>query len=65
MWGRWLFFLIGSALVASVTLQADGDSGTDAATYVRDRPGLTWREVPAGLEDAFIKFMQGAQDNMQ
>jgi ABC-2 type transport system ATP-binding protein len=31
----------------------------------RDRPGTTWREVPAGLEDAFIKFMQQAQDNMQ
>ncbi|HTO48418.1 MAG TPA: ABC transporter ATP-binding protein [Burkholderiales bacterium] len=46
-------------------------SGTDAAALVaaiapfRDRPGLAWREVPAGLEDAFIKFMQAAQDNMQ
>jgi len=46
-------------------------SGTDAAALragiapFRDRPGTTWREVPAGLEDAFIKFMQQAQDNMQ
>jgi ABC-2 type transport system ATP-binding protein len=46
-------------------------SGTDAerlraaiAPFL-DRPGLAWREVPAGLEDAFIKFMQAAQDNMQ
>jgi ABC-2 type transport system ATP-binding protein len=31
----------------------------------RERPGTTWREVPAGLEDAFIKFMQAAQDNMR
>jgi ABC-2 type transport system ATP-binding protein len=46
-------------------------SGTDAERLrtaiapFRDRPGLAWREVPAGLEDAFIKFMQTAQDNMQ
>jgi ABC-2 type transport system ATP-binding protein len=46
-------------------------SGTDAGRLAaaiapfRDRPGLAWREVPTGLEDAFIKFMQAAQDNMQ
>jgi ABC-2 type transport system ATP-binding protein len=46
-------------------------SGTDAAALAaaiapfRSRPGLAWREVPASLEDAFIKFMQAAQDNMQ
>jgi ABC-2 type transport system ATP-binding protein len=46
-------------------------SGTDAQALAaaiapfRDRPGATWREVPAGLEDAFIKFMRDAQDNMQ
>ena len=31
----------------------------------RDRPGTTWTEVPPGLEDAFIKFMRDAQDNMR
>ena len=31
----------------------------------RNRPGLTWTEVPAGLEDAFIKFMRDARDNVQ
>jgi ABC-2 type transport system ATP-binding protein len=46
-------------------------SGTDpealraAIAPFRDRPGATWREVPAGLEDAFIKFMRDAQDNIQ
>ena len=46
-------------------------SGTDpvrlaAATVpFRHRPGLTWTGVPAGLEDAFIKFMRGARDNVQ
>jgi ABC-2 type transport system ATP-binding protein len=46
-------------------------SGTDAEALragvapFRGRPGTTWREVPAGLEDAFIKFMRDAQDNMQ
>jgi ABC-2 type transport system ATP-binding protein len=46
-------------------------SGTDATALAEaiapfgDRPGLAWREVPAGLEDAFIKFMATAQDNMQ
>jgi len=42
-------------------------SGTDAQALAagiapfRDRPGLAWREVPAGLEDAFIKFMRDAE----
>jgi len=46
-------------------------SGTDpvrlAAAIVpfRHRPGLTWTGVPAGLEDAFIKFMRDARDNVQ
>jgi len=46
-------------------------SGTDATGLAaaiapfRGRPDLAWREVPAGLEDAFIKFMQAAQDNVQ
>jgi ABC-2 type transport system ATP-binding protein len=46
-------------------------SGTDAGALAgaiapfRDRPGRAWREVPAGLEDAFIKFMRDARDNMQ
>ena len=36
----------------------------------RDRPvprraGTVWTEVPAGLEDAFIRFMRDARDNVQ
>ncbi|HLB13974.1 MAG TPA: ABC transporter ATP-binding protein [Burkholderiales bacterium] len=31
----------------------------------RGRPGTAWAEVQAGLEDAFIKFMRDAQDNLQ
>jgi ABC-2 type transport system ATP-binding protein len=46
-------------------------SGTDAPALAaaiapfRGRPDTAWREVPAGLEDAFIRFMQAAQDNMR
>ena len=36
-----------------------------AIARFRNRPGLTWTEVPAGLEDAFIKFMRDARDNVQ
>ena len=52
----------GSALHASGT---DAEALRAGIAPFRDRPGTTWREVPAGLEDAFIKFMQQAQDNMQ
>ena len=31
----------------------------------RDRPGTAWAEVQPGLEDAFIKFMRDAQDDLQ
>ena len=52
----------GSALHASGT---DAEALRAGIAPFRDRPGTSWREVPAGLEDAFIKFMQQAQDNMQ
>ena len=52
----------GSALHASGT---DAEALRAGIAPFRVRPGTTWREVPAGLEDAFIKFMQQAQDNMQ
>jgi ABC-2 type transport system ATP-binding protein len=31
----------------------------------RDRPDLAWQCIPAGLEDAFIRLMGGAQDRIQ
>jgi ABC-2 type transport system ATP-binding protein len=46
-------------------------SGTDRAELLaaiapfRDRPGTTWAEVQPGLEDAFIRFMRDATDNMK
>jgi ABC-2 type transport system ATP-binding protein len=46
-------------------------SGTDRARLeaaiapFRDRRGTAWTEVPPGLEDAFIKFMRDARDDMQ
>ena len=52
----------GNALHASGT---DAERLRAAIAPFRDRPGTAWREAPAGLEDAFIKFMQLAQDNVQ
>jgi ABC-2 type transport system ATP-binding protein len=52
----------GNALHASGT---DAERLRAAIAPFRYRPGTAWREAPAGLEDAFIKFMQLAQDNVQ
>lgn len=46
-------------------------SGVDPAALeraiapYRDRPDLAWLRIPAGLEDAFIRLMSGAQDRIQ
>jgi len=46
-------------------------SGVDRAALehtvsaFRGRPGLQWTSTKPGLEDAFIHFMQGAEDNFQ
>jgi ABC-2 type transport system ATP-binding protein len=46
-------------------------SGTDRARLAaavapfRGRPGTTWTEIAPSLEDAFIKFMRDARDNVQ
>ncbi|HXF67917.1 MAG TPA: AAA family ATPase, partial [Burkholderiales bacterium] len=43
-------------------------SGTDAAALertvaaYRGRPGLEWRRIEPGLEDAFIHYMRGARE---
>jgi ABC-2 type transport system ATP-binding protein len=45
-------------------------SGTDAQALGaaiapwRDRPGLTWRELPPSLEDVFIHLMASAPDRL-
>jgi ABC-2 type transport system ATP-binding protein len=31
----------------------------------RSRPDLEWQPISAGLEDAFIRLMQEAQDRLQ
>jgi ABC-2 type transport system ATP-binding protein len=38
---------------------------TEAIAPFRARPNTEWTEVAPGLEDAFIKFMREAQDNVQ
>jgi len=43
----------------------DAPALDEATAPFRDRPGLEWRRTAAGLEDAFIRLMQGAQDNLQ
>jgi len=52
----------GTALHASGT---DRDRLAAAIAPFRDRAGTTWTEIAPGLEDAFIKFMRDAQDNLQ
>ena len=52
----------GAALHVSGT---DRDRLEAAIAPYRDRPGTVWTAVPPGLEDAFIKFMRDARDNMQ
>ena len=37
----------------------------EAIAPYRDRPDLAWQCIPAGLEDAFIRLMSGAQDQIQ
>jgi ABC-2 type transport system ATP-binding protein len=43
----------------------DGPALDRAIAPYRDRPDLQWRRVAAGLEDAFIRLMQRAQDRLQ
>jgi ABC-2 type transport system ATP-binding protein len=43
----------------------DGPALDRATAPYRDRPDLEWRRVAAGLEDAFIRLMQQAQDRLQ
>jgi ABC-2 type transport system ATP-binding protein len=43
----------------------DGPLLDRAIAPLRDRPDLEWRRVAAGLEDAFIRLMQQAQDRLQ
>jgi ABC-2 type transport system ATP-binding protein len=43
----------------------DGPALEGAIAPYRDRPDLEWRRVAAGLEDAFIRLMQQAQDRLQ
>jgi ABC-2 type transport system ATP-binding protein len=43
----------------------DGPALDRAIAPYRDRPGLEWRPVAAGLEDAFIRLMHQAQDRLQ
>ncbi len=43
----------------------DGAALDRAIAPYRDRPDLEWRRVAAGLEDAFIRLMQQAQDRLQ
>ncbi len=43
----------------------DGPALDRAIAPYRDRPNLEWRRVAAGLEDAFIRLMQQAQDRLQ
>jgi ABC-2 type transport system ATP-binding protein len=52
----------GTSLHVSGT---DADALGAALAPFRDRAGTRWSEVPAGLEDAFIRFMQTARDNVQ
>jgi ABC-2 type transport system ATP-binding protein len=49
-----------------MTLHVSGVDGTAleaAVAKYRDRAGLEWRRTSPGLEDAFIRLMQQAQDN--
>lgn len=41
---------------------ADGAALEAALAQYRDRPGLEWRRIAPGLEDAFIRLMQRARD---
>jgi ABC-2 type transport system ATP-binding protein len=43
----------------------DGAALDRAIAPYRDRPGLEWRRVAAGLEDAFIRLMHQAQNRLQ
>ena len=43
----------------------DGAALDEAIAPYRERPELQWRRVPAGLEDAFIRLMNLAQDRLQ
>lgn len=52
----------GAALHVSGSNQ---DALERAIAPYRDAPGTRWSESEPGLEDAFIRFMQQAQDNMQ
>jgi ABC-2 type transport system ATP-binding protein len=52
----------GAALHVSGT---DGPALDEAIAPYRERPDLEWRRVAAGLEDAFIRLMQQAQDRPQ
>jgi ABC-2 type transport system ATP-binding protein len=42
---------------------ADDAALEAAVAQYRDRPGLEWRRISPGLEDAFIRLMQQARDN--
>ena len=44
---------------------SDREALERAIAPYRDAPGTRWSESEPGLEDAFIRFMQQAQDNMQ
>ena len=43
----------------------DGAALDEAIAAYRERPELHWQRVPAGLEDAFIRLMNLAQDRPQ
>jgi len=43
----------------------DGAALDEAIAPYRERPELQWQRVPAGLEDAFIRLMNLAQDRLQ
>jgi ABC-2 type transport system ATP-binding protein len=43
----------------------DADALESALAPFRARPGLDWRRTQPGLEDVFIRMMDGAQDNFR
>ena len=51
---------------ASLHVSGTGEAALERAiTPFREKPGLEWRRIDPGLEDAFIEFMREARDNMQ
>jgi len=68
--GRELRTRPGVAMVVPFgnTLHVSGEDAQAlerAIAAYRSRPGLAWRHIAPGLEDAFMHFMRNAQDNFQ